>query len=107
MWPDQEERWYESISDGSWDDAKRRALLAEAPQLYARRGTRWALARVLEIYTGQKPAILDDAADQPAFTFEVVLLMDERTARRDRIEAIINAHKPAYTAYTLRFERPA
>jgi phage tail-like protein len=96
--------WYEITFDATWNDEQRRALLAEAGHLYARRGTRWALSRVLEIYTGQMPTIVDDAADQSPFTFEVVLHVGEEANRRICIESIINAHKPAHTSCSLRLE---
>ena len=46
--------------DPSWSEAKRRALLAEAIELYRRRGTPWAIARYVEIYTGRAPILMED-----------------------------------------------
>jgi phage tail-like protein len=45
--------------DDSWTQEKRRRLIAEAPRLFARRGTPWALSRVLEISAGVRPAIAE------------------------------------------------
>jgi phage tail-like protein len=43
--------------DPAWPEATRRALLAEAPERYRRRGTPRALARAIELVTGLAPAI--------------------------------------------------
>ncbi|GAB3451462.1 phage tail protein [Actinophytocola sediminis] len=46
-----------------WDAATRRRLLAAAPWLYRRRGTRRELAKAIEIVFGVKP-VLDELADE-------------------------------------------
>jgi phage tail-like protein len=46
--------------DEGWTPEQRRALVREAPRLFARRGTPRSLARVLEIATGERPGILED-----------------------------------------------
>ncbi len=45
--------------DESWSSQQRRTLLAEAPALFAKRGTPASLSRVLAIFTGERPAILE------------------------------------------------
>ncbi len=45
------------VLDPSWSEATRRAILAEAPELYRRRGTCWAVSRAIELTTGVVPAI--------------------------------------------------
>ncbi|EOD58695.1 phage tail protein, partial [Amycolatopsis vancoresmycina] len=45
--------------EAGWDAPTRRALLAEAPELYRRRGTPWAVGRAVEIVTGVAP-VLDE-----------------------------------------------
>jgi phage tail-like protein len=94
--------WFDLAFDDSWSEAQRRTLLAEAHRIYARRGTRWALSRVLEIYTGHEPDVIDTGDDLDPFTFRVVLPQAARS-RRSLIERLINAHKPAHTTYTLEF----
>jgi phage tail-like protein len=127
--------WISLVLDERWPVAKRRRLLRSAAALYRKRGTRQGLEEYLEIYTGQKPQIVEhrahnfhlglDARLGPGIalgrgnkphTFTVVLRLppiaaepdDERTrqvlARRRRIEAIIEAEKPAHAGYTLRIE---
>lgn len=46
------------------DDAKRRALIARAVGLLARRGTRQSIAEFLELHTGIAPAIVEAFADR-------------------------------------------
>jgi len=88
--------------DSTWDESKRRKLLAEVGKIYARRGTLWALRRVLEIYTGHTPEI-DDGNSQPHSTFTVRLPMRGDDIDRAYIEALIDAHKPVHTSYRLEF----
>ena len=93
--------WFEIAFDPTWSEAQRRKLLAEAHQIYAKRGTRWALSRVIEIYTGRVPEIIDLGPDQEAFTFTVRLPLSGHDVNRALVEALIDAHKPAHTTYTL------
>lgn len=96
--------WFDLTFDQSWDETKRRAILTEAHQIYARRGTRWALGRVLEIYTGLAPEIDDTGEGLEPFTFTVTLPVRESEVNAALIARLINAHKPAHTSYTLRFK---
>ncbi|MGB3441555.1 MAG: phage tail protein [Actinophytocola sp.] len=49
--------------ESGWDAATRRRLLAEAPELYRRRGTPWAVKRAVKIVFGVEP-VLDELADE-------------------------------------------
>lgn len=101
--------WYTIIFDSTWSESQRRTLLKEAHQIYARRGTRWALSRVLEIYLGKKPEISEFTLEKEPFTFIVKLSMskeevnDDKDHRLELIEAIIDSSKPAHTTYRLTF----
>lgn len=95
--------WFDITFDPTWSEAGRRILLREAHQIYARRGTRWALSRVLEIYTGHTPEIIE-GEDQDPFTFTVRLPLPERDVNEALIGAIIEANKPAHTRYGLEFQ---
>lgn len=96
--------WFEITCDGTWTEQQRRTLVREAHQIYAQRGTRQALSRMLEIYIGQPPKIVDDAKNQKPHTFDVLLPIRDDPARRPNVQAIIDAHKPAHTTYALRFK---
>ncbi len=98
--------WYEILYDSSWSEEQRRVLLKEAYQIYARRGTRWALSRILEIYTGQKPEIIEFSSDggsgrSEPFTFTVKLPPGNKNLNRELIERLIDSNKPAQTTYKL------
>lgn len=97
--------WFDVAFDPSWDEGQRRQLLEEAHRIYARRGTKWALSRVLEIYTGEVPTIVDTGEGLEPFTFRVTLPFSAARSEREMIERLIDAHKPAYTLYELEFAR--
>ena len=95
--------WYTIIFDSTWSESQRRTLLKEAHQIYARRGTRWALSRVLEIYLGKKPEISEFTLEKEPFTFIVKLSMSKEDVNQELVEAIIDSSKPAHTTYRLTF----
>jgi phage tail-like protein len=95
--------WFDLALDPSWSDTQRRQLLREAHAIYARRGTRWSLSRVLEIYTGDAPQVDDTDPSLEPFTFKVTLPHRAAKVGRELIEHLIDAHKPAHTTYTLEF----
>ena len=96
--------WYELTFDSSWSEEKRRLLLKEAHQIYARRGTCWALSRILEIYTGQIPEILEFEKDMEPHTFKVVL-NKSKEIDQELVIRLIDASKPAHTSYQLVFRK--
>lgn len=99
--------WFGIIFDPTWGESKRRTFLHEANHLYARRGTKGALRRILEIYTGHTPEINDLEDEQDPFTFTVRLPLRERDVNRELIEKMIDAYKPAHTSYRLVFSTKA
>jgi phage tail-like protein len=50
--------------EGSWTPARRRALLAAAPELYRRRGTRTGLAAAIREVLGVEPVIQEPASER-------------------------------------------
>jgi len=97
--------WFDVIFNDNWTEAQRRAFLQEAHRLFARRGTRWALARLLEIYLGVQPEIDDTGSKLEPFTFAVNIPLRENEVKLELIERLIDLHKPAHTSYKLRFKR--
>ncbi len=96
--------WLGLALDEKWPVAKRRALVAEAAELYRRRGTRWALSRYLQIYADAKPEIREPE-DRPHH-FEVVLrLPPGGSVDRPTVERIIDANRPVHTTYSLEIVR--
>ena len=99
--------WFSVTFDSTWSDEQQRLLLTEAHKIFARRGTRWALARVLEIYTGALPEIVDLQPKEDPFTFSINLPVSEAEYQRSLIEQIVDANKPAHTNYILSFKKAA
>ncbi|MEW5987361.1 MAG: phage tail protein I [Chloroflexota bacterium] len=97
--------WYSLVFDSTWNEAQRRQLLEEAHWIYARRGTKKALGRLLEIYTGRPPEILDLESDQPAFTFTIKLGVNEKDVDKGLVERMVDVSKPAHTSYRLVFNK--
>jgi phage tail-like protein len=93
--------WFGLAFDDTWSDAQRRALIADAHWLFETQGTKKAMSRVLEIYTGQPPEIIDqDVGDH---TFIVKLPFPRKQVAEDLIHHLIDAYKPAHTSYQLKF----
>ena len=93
--------WFLLTFDATWSEEQRRTLLKEAHLIYARRGTAWALRRVLEIYTGTTPTIADVGDGLEPFTFRVQMPVQSHAIDRELLGALIEAHKPAHTTYVL------
>lgn len=96
--------WFDVVFNDSWTEAQRRTFLQNAHQFFARRGTRWALTRLLEIYLGVAPEIDDTSSKLDPFTFAVNIPLRENQVKRNLIERLIDLHKPAHTTYKLRFK---
>ncbi len=96
--------WFEIIFDLTWSEAQRRTLLKEAGTIYARRGTRWALSRVLEIYLGHAPEIIEFQDPRDPYTFAIKLPVRLGQISRELLVQMIDASKPAHTNYSLEFK---
>lgn len=120
--------WLGLVLNENWSLERRRLLIQSAAELYRRRGTKWALERYLEIFTGVKPVVVEHMAhnfrlgaesrlglsialgrENEPHTFTVNLRLPpasgDQTERMKLIETIIETEKPAHTAYTLHVEQ--
>lgn len=95
--------WFDLHFDDNWQEEQKRAFLKEAYDIFTYRGTKRALSRVLEIFTGVSPEIDDQRDDLPPFTFLVMIPLNEGEVKRPLIDQLIEAHKPAHTRYFLIF----
>ena len=92
--------WLELQLDPHWPEARRRALVAEAMELYRWRGTAYGMTRMLEVCTGITPTITEDPA-QP-LTFRIAMTIPRgHELRREVVEELVRAHKPAHVGYVL------
>jgi phage tail-like protein len=55
--------WIDLVLDERWPEEKRRRLISAAASLYRKRGTKRGLEEYLEIYTGEKPQIIEHRAE--------------------------------------------
>lgn len=98
------EQWFIILTDSSWTEEQRRTFIQEANWLFERRGTKKALHRILEIYTGAHAEIVEahegGSADKlSAFEFKVNVSVDPKYTQVERavVHKIVNAFKPAHT----------
>lgn len=79
-------------------EARQRALLAEAIDLYRWRGTRYGLSRMLELCFDITPQI-DEMPGAPLVMR--IRMNGERELDRQAVEDVVRAHKPAHVGYVL------
>ncbi len=111
--------WVNVALDDSWPVERRRALVRSAVQLFQWRGTRRGLSEYLRVYTGVEPEITEEFGGFPlgeasrlglntvlgtgannVFTV-TIRTEDPDSISRQQVKAIIEAEKPAHTAYRL------
>jgi phage tail-like protein len=110
--------WVDLVLDETWPEPRRRELIRSAVELYQRRGTLRGLKEYLRIYTGVSPEIyepitrmdlskkVDARGRLAAYSFVVTLKVpDPKAVDQAKVIAIIEAEKPAHTAYQLRIEK--
>lgn len=111
--------WANLVLDDSWPIDRRRELVRSAVQLYQWRGTRRGLREYLKVYAGVEPEITEDYGGIPLtgnaklgwntvlgtgthHTFTVTLEVEEPdSVNTGHLKAIIEAEKPAHTAFRL------
>jgi phage tail-like protein len=95
--------WFDLKINPHWPEGRIRALLADAVELYRWRGTKYGLARMIEICTGQGIEITET---EVPFVFHIkVTLGKDVSFKRDLIEELIRTHKPAHAGYELEVQR--
>jgi hypothetical protein len=77
-----------------------RTLLTQLMEIYRRRGTRDGLIRLIEACTGLTPVIDDETTSAFVFRIEIKIPAGSQV-KRELIEALIQAHKPAHVGYEL------
>jgi len=115
--------WLDLVLDENWPLEKRRALVGSAVELYQWRGTRRGLKEYLRVYTGAEPVITEHFGgirleNESKLGYNTVLgggrdhcftvtleLEDTAPIDEQMVKAIIEAEKPAHTAYTLELMR--
>ncbi len=106
--------WVGLDLDQTWDEARRRELVASAHRLYDARGTVRGLSELIELYTGVRPDIEDSGGvswsavpDEPlpgnADNAIVVRLAvaDPDRIDRARLDDLVETSKPAHVVHRL------
>jgi len=112
--------WLHVAYDENWPEEKLRRLLGEIPALYRIRGTREGLLRIIELYTGERPFIVETfqlrcAASsevretfvrlfgEDPYRFTVLLKTGQASEESERrtVRRLIEDDKPAHTAASL------
>lgn len=87
-----------------FDERAMRRMILAAPAISARRGTRAALQLLLETCTGTQGFHIEESDDRPYAV--IVRSPAALRAHAHRIEAIIQAGKPAHVSHTLSWQEP-
>jgi phage tail-like protein len=92
--------WFGLTLDPHWLEEHQRSLLFETIGLYRWRGTKYGLARMIEVCTGLKPDITDMPGEP--FVFRIRVNLPDRDATMlNYLDELIRVHKPAHTGYLL------
>jgi phage tail-like protein len=93
-------RWLNLELNPHWPEARQRALLSEAVELYRWRGTRYGLTRMIELCTGLTPEIVE-TPDQPFVMRVHIRAPADYSVDQALLEHLIMTHKPAHIGYIL------
>jgi phage tail-like protein len=92
--------WFDLLLVDELPEARMRAIMDQIGWLYLRRGTRAGLERLLQLYFGVRPQIVE-GPEACKFTVRLPLSASDVNLSRDVIERLIASQKPAHTAFTL------
>ena len=106
--------WVGVALDESWDESRRRAIVARAVDLYRMRGTAIGLKGQVEIQTGGTVEIVENGAtgwsvdaggDLPGSPEPLVLVRvtvpDPKSVDAQRLDAVVAAAKPAHVVHRI------
>lgn len=107
--------WMDFETDETWKTESVRKLLSELPDIYRRRGTKKAIVRLLTIYLGYEPIIVENhelkgnegAVNQQEleamspFGFTIISRMPRKLTEREKVtvKKMLDRETPAYTHY--------
>ncbi len=106
--------WVGIVLDDSWDESRRRAIVARATELYRMRGTAAGLAGQVEIQTGGSVEIVENGAtgwsvdpggDLPGSSDPLVVVRvtvaDPKSIDTGQLDAMVAAAKPAHVPHRI------
>jgi len=112
--------WVGIALDDSWDEARKRRVVARAVELYRMRGTAVGLAGQVEIQTGGRVEIVENGAtgwsvdpggDLPGSPEPLVVVRvtvpDPKAVDAGRLDALVAAAKPAHVMHRIELVKGA
>jgi phage tail-like protein len=112
--------WVGIALDESWDEERRRAIVARAVELYRMRGTAAGLAGQVEIQTGGSVEIVENGAtgwsvdpggELPGTSEPLVVVRvrvpDPKSIDGNRLDALVSAAKPAHVMHRIELVKGA
>lgn len=91
--------WFDLLLLPELPEERQRRVVEQIGWLFLRRGTPAGLERLLELYFGVKPEIIED--DICHFTVRLPLSESDSPLGREVADRLIQSQKPAFAAYTL------
>lgn len=112
--------WVGIALDDSWDEGRRRAIVARATELYRMRGTAAGLAGQVEIQTGGTVEIVENGAtgwsvdpggelpgEAESLVVVRVTVPDPKAIDTARLDALVSAAKPAHVLHRIEIMKAA
>ena len=97
--------WFGIALEDHWPEARKRALLDRAIDIYRWRGTAYGLERVIEACVGARPEIATTPENPFVFRVTIQAPSGADGHLEQDVHDLISAHKPAHTGYTLEILR--
>jgi phage tail-like protein len=93
--------WFDLVLVPELPVDRQRAIMKQIGWLFVRRSTRVGLERLLELYFGVPPEIIESDKDPCHFTVRLPLSRASTRLGRDVADRLITSQKPAFASYTL------
>jgi len=97
--------WFDLLMIAELPLDRKRAIVRQCGWLFLRRGTRVGLERMLDLYFGVTPQIIEPTDEYCHFVVRLPLSQSKVSLgtvdKRDVAERLITSQKPAFTSYTL------
>lgn len=93
--------WFDVLIVPELPEDRQRAILSQVGWLFFRRGTRAGLERLLELYWGVRPEIVEPRGEPGHFIVRMPLSESRVKLGQDVLERLIVANKPAFSSYAI------
>lgn len=93
--------WFDILLLPELPEDRQRRLMSQVGWLFLRRGTKAGLERLLELYFGVKPEIIESTDRDCHFTVRLALSQSSIRLGSDVVDRLIRSQKPAFADYSL------